>query len=60
MLAQARGALPGLEVLPTPVVHESVVHLDGRTLTAPRTFDADVVVVGSGPAKISLRRCDNE
>jgi len=34
----------------------SVVHLDGRDLERPRSFDADVVIVGSGPAGATVAR----
>jgi choline dehydrogenase-like flavoprotein len=33
-----------------------LVHLDGRTLERPRSFDCDVVVVGSGPAGATVAR----
>ncbi|GAB4203276.1 MAG: GMC family oxidoreductase [Sandaracinaceae bacterium] len=34
----------------------SLVHLDGRDVTRPRSFEADVVVVGSGPAGATVAR----
>ncbi|MFO0714798.1 MAG: FAD-dependent oxidoreductase [Sandaracinus sp.] len=33
-----------------------LVHLDGRTLDRPRSFDCDVVIVGSGPAGATVAR----
>ncbi len=37
---------------PLPVI----VHLDGRSLDGPRSFSAEVVVVGSGPAGATVAR----
>lgn len=34
----------------------SLVHLDGRALDRPRSFDCDVVIVGSGPAGATVAR----
>ncbi len=35
---------------------DALVHLDGRTVDRPRSFDCDVVIVGSGPAGATVAR----
>ena len=40
----------------TARVASGLVHLDGRTLDRPRSYDCDVVVVGSGPAGATVAR----
>lgn len=54
--AVRRLAAPGPPPRPAAPAAASVVSLDGRELTRPRAFEADVVIVGSGPAGASVAR----
>jgi choline dehydrogenase-like flavoprotein len=54
-----QSAGPLVTASPRPAAPEApraLVHLDGRTLTRPQSFEADVVIVGSGPAGASVAR----
>lgn len=54
--ALAGADVDSAERAPAAPAERSVVHLDGRSLARPRSFDCDVVIVGSGPAGATVAR----
>jgi choline dehydrogenase-like flavoprotein len=52
--ARHAGAPLAAPAAPPPL--PDIVHLDGRSLEGPRSFSAEVVVVGSGPAGATVAR----
>ncbi|MBK6518039.1 MAG: FAD-dependent oxidoreductase [Polyangiaceae bacterium] len=52
----AAGPLAPTQPRPASGDAPRLVHLDGRALTRPQSFDADVVIVGSGPAGATVAR----